>query len=149
LVRAAQKFCAAYPDVTQAGAGFDFGAFFTAGFQAALSANGNSGELSLSFAPVFNAGWVGPDAYVSGGIVRNAPTNSSLQGISFAGNFAIGKTGISANNNNIQATVGPSLLGATVSGQMSDTKNLITVPYAGYVMNELKGACTGLFGKHN
>jgi len=148
LVKAAQKFCSAYPDVIQVGAGADWGAFFTGGAQATLNANGNSGELSLSWAWVTNGGFVGPDAYLLGGVVRNAPTNQSLDGPSFGGNLAVGKTGISGNSNNIQATFGPSVLPATVSGQFSANLNLITVPYAGYGMNEVKGTCTALFGSH-
>jgi hypothetical protein len=148
LVKAAQKFCSNYPDVTQVGAGADWGAFATGGAQVTLNANGNSGELSLSWAWVVNSGFVGPDAYLLGGVVTNAPTNQSLNGPSVSGNVAVGKTGISGNSNNIQVTVGPSVLPATVSGQGSANLNLITVPYAGYVMNEVKGVCTALFGSH-
>jgi len=149
LLQAAKSLCSAYPDVTQVGAGADFGAYFTVGAQVTLNANGNSGELSLSWAWVGSSGFAGPDAYVLAGVVRNAPTNQSLQGVSFGGNLAVGKTGISGNSNNIQGTFGPSYLPATISGQISVNKNLITIPYAGYVMNEMKGACTALFGKHN
>jgi len=147
LVKAAQKVCSAYPDVTQVGAGADWGAYPTGGAQVTLNANGNSGELSLSWAWVINSGFVGPDAYLLGGVVRNAPTNQSLNGPSASGNFAVQKTGISANSNNIQGTFGPSVLPATASGQVSANLSLVTVPYAGYVMNEVKCVCTALFGR--
>jgi hypothetical protein len=91
----------------------------------------------------------GPDAYVFGGIVRNAPTNQSLQGPGGGGTVSINKTGVSGNGNNVQVTFDPSLLPFQGGGQASYTANLITVPYAGYVMNEDKGVCTALFGKHN
>jgi RHS repeat-associated protein len=148
LTQKVNKFCSAYPDVTQVGAGFDMGFLITGGAQFTVNANGNSGETSLSLAWVLNEGFVGPDAYVLGGAVKNAPTNASLNGFSVAGNLALSKTGISANRNSVQVTVGPSVLPWTASVQVSDNQNLVTVPYAGYVMNEVKGACTGLFGNH-
>lgn len=106
-------------------------------------------SLTLSLAVVVNEGFVGPDAYLLGGVVRHAPTNKSLQSLSFSGNFAVSKTGISANKNNIQATFGPSLLPFTISSQGSANLNLLTIPKAGYVMNGLKGLCTAIFGRHN
>lgn len=148
LAQKAKGFCSAYPDVTQVGAGADFGFLATGGAQVTLNANGNSGQVSLSWAWNINAGFAGPDAYVLGGVVRNAPTNASLEGLSFGGNLAVGKTGISGNSNNIQATLGPSALPATVSGTMSANLNVVTIPYAGYFMNQVKGACTALFGAH-
>ena len=47
----------------------------------------------------------------------------------------------------VQVTVGPSVLPATVSGQFSYSGNVLTIPKAGYVLNQVKGICTALFGK--
>ncbi len=149
LTQKVKSFCSAYPDVGQIGAGADWGFLATGGAQVTLNANGNSGQLSLSWAWNINAGFAGPDAYVLGGVVRNAPTNASLEGLSFSGNLAVGKTGLSGNSNNIQATLGPSALPATVSGTTSANLNFVTIPYAGYLMNDIKGSCTALFGKHD
>lgn len=149
LLHVTEKFCSGYPDVTQVGAGADWGAFMTGGAQITLNANGNSGQLSLSVAWVLSSGFAGPDAYLLGGVVRNAPNNGALEAISFGGNLAVSKTGVSGNSNNIQGTYGPSVLPATLSGQLSANKNVLTIPYAGYVLNDLKGLCTALFGQHN
>jgi hypothetical protein len=50
LAQKTESFFSGYPDVGQIGAGADFGFLVTGGAQVTLNANGNSGQLSLSWA---------------------------------------------------------------------------------------------------
>jgi RHS repeat-associated protein len=144
------QVCKMVPDVTTAGVGGDLALFFGQGLQIGVAANGNSGELGLTITHNFSGGLTSPDAYVYGGIVWNAPNNSTLGGqwqhpmTQFTNSWSASvlKNGVNVDENgNITGTFGPSLFPIQASMNVSRTGVPVNIPYAGYLLNPNRAFC--------
>jgi RHS repeat-associated protein len=150
LGRIAAVVCSAVPDVTSQGVGGDLGLGVAASGQFTMSANGSSGELTASVSLGFSGGVVSPDVYFASGATWNAPDNSGLDShgqpsLSYAG--GVYRAGVSGGDGSYQVTYGPSVLPVTLAVQLSASKPLFTIPYAGYAYNLKRAACKLATGK--
>lgn len=146
--------CSVTPDVMTVGGGVDGPLFILpVNFQLGLAGNGRTGELSLVSSGGLNGGLIGPDAYVFAGWTGVAPTNQSLNSPHPANDQAntfiagYGRVGASTDNQgNMQVTLGPSPLPATVAAASYGTSTIgPSIPYVGYLLNPPAAECT-LFG---
>ena len=151
LRNAVSSGCSVVPDAVSVGGGGDMGIGITGSGQLNLTANGSSGELTLSLSLGLSGGVIGPDAYVSASATPNAPDNSFLNTHgqpSITYNAGYGRIGYSGGGGTYGGTFGPSLLQiptGSMSGMLS--KPLINVPYLGYVAYQVRAVCRAVTGK--
>ena len=136
--------CSKVADAGSVGVGADMGLVITGSGQLNLTANGVSGDLTLSLSGGLSGGIAGPDAYVSSSVTPNAPDNSFLNthgqpSVSY--NVAVGRFGYSGGGGTYGGTFGPSLTPITVSVSAMLTKPLVNVPYAGYFAHPSRAVC--------
>ncbi|HXY26375.1 MAG TPA: RHS repeat-associated core domain-containing protein [Candidatus Acidoferrum sp.] len=138
-------------DTATVGVGVDVGLGITGSGQLNVTGNGVNGDLTLSMAGGFSYGLIGPDAYVSVTATPTAPDNSFLdtQGqTSTTYTGGISRFAYSTDFNGTQTgTVGPSLLPVTVAATQMMSKPLVTVPYVGYLVNNVRAACKVVKGR--
>ena len=138
-------------DAATVGVGFDMGIGVAESGQLNLTGNGVSGELTLSVSGGLSAGVVGPDAYVSVTSTKTAPDNSFLDSQGQASvTYTAGVQRFSYStdfNGTNTGTIGPSLSPVTVSTSLMVSKPLVTVSYAGYLLDWVRPACKAVTGK--
>ena len=144
------ELCSLLPDASSGGVGTDWGIGITESAQLNLTANGASGELTLSLSLGLSGGVIGPDAYVSASVTPNAPDNSCLDShgeLSPSINAGYGRVGYSGGGGTHGGTFGPSLLTIpTASVSLMASKPLINLPYVGYLAQPLRAVCRAVTG---
>ena len=147
--RAVNATCSLVADAGTVGVGGDMGLGITGSGQLNLTANGASGELTLSLSQGLSGGVIGPDAYVSVSVTPTAPDNSFLDThgqASTSNTVGYSRYGASCGGGTYGATLGPSLSPVTAAKSGMLSKPLITLPYAGYVAHPARAVCKAITG---
>src|SRR5206468_7781501 len=116
--RAVNATCSLVADAGTVGVGGDMGLGITGSGQLNLTANGASGELTLSLSQGLSGGVIGPDAYVSVSVTPTAPDNSFLDThgqASTSNTVGYSRYGASCGGGTYGATLGPSLSPVTAA----------------------------------
>jgi hypothetical protein len=148
--RAVSAACSLVADAGTLGVGGDMGLGITGSGQLNLTANGASGELTLSLSQGLSGGVIGPDGYVSVSVTPNAPDNSFLDTHgqpSTSTTVGYSRYGASWGGGTYGVTLGPSLSPVTAAKSGMLSKPLITVPYAGYVAHPARAVCKAITGQ--
>jgi RHS repeat-associated protein len=149
LKKAVSAACTTVADAGSIGVGADAGIGIAGAGQLNVTANGVSGQLTLSGAMGFSAGAVLFDAYLSSSNTSNAPDNGFLDSHgqpSKSTFWGVERVGLFGGDGTYGATYGPSLSPVSFGQQFMSSKPLVDIPYLGYAAQPARAICLVVTG---